>query len=267
MKIAVTGKGGVGKTTLAGTLACLLSQEGFKVLAVDADPNANLAYTLGLKAEEAERIIPISENWSLVEEKTGVKPGSYGTLFRLSFTVDDIVTRYAVETPCGVNLLVMGVVREAEKGCMCPANHLIRLLLRHLLVRREEVIVADMEAGTEHLGRGTARYVDATLIVTESGIKSLETAQRIKKLAEQMGIKKILLVGNKIMDRKDETIIQRFAEKNKIPILGMIPYDPIVRDADLSGASLFLSFLSAPAVQEIKVICDRLVKMTPIRDK
>jgi CO dehydrogenase maturation factor len=262
VKLAVTGKGGVGKTTLAGTLAYLLHRRGFKVLAVDADPNANLSYTLGLRAEEAERIIPISENSSLIEEKTGVKPDSYGAVFRLSFTVDDIVERYAVKTPCGVDLLVMGLVRQAAKGCMCPANYLIRMLLRHLLVRREEAIVADMEAGTEHLARGTAKHVDGMLVVVEPSAKALETARRIRNLAVQLGIERILIVANKIMNEKDEAIIQGFAEKNQLPVLGMIPYDPSVRDADLSGDSLFLAFPSTPSVQEIEEICERLVKMT-----
>jgi len=261
LKIAVTGKGGVGKTTIAGTLSCLLYKRGFKVLAVDADPNANLSSTLGLKMEEADQIIPISENWSLIEEKTGVKPGSYGALFRLNFTVDDIVERYAVKTPCGVNLLVMGVVREAAGGCMCPANYLVRTLLRHLLVRRKEAVVADMEAGTEHLARGTAKYVSAMLAVVEPSAKALETARRIRNLAMQMGIEKILLVGNKLLNEKDEVAIRSFAEKNNIPILGMIHYDPTVREADLSGDSLFLSFPSSPAVKEMEGICDRLMEI------
>ena len=260
MKIAVTGKGGVGKTTIAGTLAYMLHRKGFNVLAVDADPNANLSYTLGLKREEAESIIPISENWALIEEKTGVKPDSYGAIFRLNFTVDDIVERYAVKTPCGVNLLVMGVVREAAGGCMCPANYLIRMLLRHLIVRREEAVIADMEAGTEHLARGTAKHVGAMLVVVEPSAKALETARRIRSLAIQMRIGKILLVGNKIQDDKDETFIRDFSEKNGIPILGIVHYDPAVREADLSGNSIFLSSPSSSAVQEIEAICNRLIE-------
>jgi len=261
VKIAVTGKGGVGKTTIAGVLSCLLYKKGFKVLAVDADPNANLSSTLGLKTEEADEIVPISENWSLIEEKTGVKPDSYDALFRLNFTVDDIVERYAVKTPCGVNLLVMGVVREAAGGCMCPANYLIRMLLRHLLLRRKEVVVADMEAGTEHLARGTAKYVDAMLVIVEPSAKALETARRIRNLAVQMGMKKILLVGNKILNEDDETIIRKFAEKDCFSILGMIHYDSAVREADLSGDSLFLSFPSSSAIKEIEQLCDRLVNI------
>lgn len=260
MKIAVTGKGGVGKTVIAGTLASLLHRKGFEVLAVDADPNPNLAYTLGLSSQEAEGIIPISENSQLIEEKTGAKPRSYGSIFRLNFTVDDIVEKYAVKTPLGVNLLVMGFVREAAAGCMCPANHLLRMLLRHLLVRREEAVVADMEAGTEHLGRGTARHVDGMLVVVEPSAKAFKTAHRIQNLAAQMRIEKILLIGNKVLGRKDEAAIRSFAERSKIPVLGLIHYDPAVREADLSGVSLLLSSPSAPAVLETEAICDRLVE-------
>jgi len=259
LKIAVVGKGGVGKTTIAGTLACLLSRRGFKVLAVDADPNANLAYTLGLKAEEADKIIPISENWSLIEEKTGVSPESYGGVFRLSFTVDDIIARYAVKTPCGVNLLVMGVVRSAAQGCMCPANALIRSLLRHILVRMNEVVVADMEAGTEHLGRGTAKHVDYMLVIVEPTLKSLKTAQHIRELALDLGVKTILLVGNKVMDKRDEVVIRGFAEKNGFQLIGMVPYDPEVKEAELTGTPIIFKSPSSRAVCAIEEVCNHLI--------
>lgn len=260
MKVAVTGKGGVGKTTLAGTLACLLSRRGLKVLAVDADPNANLSYTLGLTVEEADGIIPISENWSLIEEKTGVKPESYGSVFKLNFTIDDIISRYAVQTPCGVSLLVMGVVRDASQGCMCPANYLVRALLRHILVRRGEAVIVDMEAGTEHLGRGTARHVDYMLIVAEPTMKSLRTALKIRELTTKLEIKNILLVGNKIMDEKDEKAIRKFGEENNLQILGLIPYDPNIRRADFTGTPPLTAFPSSPALIEIEAICNRLLK-------
>jgi CO dehydrogenase maturation factor len=261
MKIAVTGKGGVGKTFIAGALASLLHDKGFKVLAVDADPNPNLAYTLGLRKETAENIVPVAENAELIENKTGAKPDQYGALFRLNFKVDDIIEEYAVETPCGANLLVMGVVRKAAVGCMCPANHLLRMLLRHLLVRREEAVVADMEAGTEHLGRGTAEYVEAMLIITEPSVKAFDTAARIKALAQQMNVKNILLVGNKIINRKDEDAVRKLAEREEIPLLGMVHYDSAVREADLSGKSILFSASPVKAVQEIGVACEELLKI------
>ena len=260
MKVAVTGKGGVGKTTLAGTLACLLSRRGLKVLAVDADPNANLSYTLGLTVEEADGIIPISENWSLIEEKTGVKPESYGSVFKLNFTIDDIISRFAVQTPCGVSLLVMGVVRDASQGCMCPANYLVRALLRHILVRRGEAVIVDMEAGTEHLGRGTAKHVDYMLIVVEPTMKSLRTALKIRELAMKLEIKNILLVGNKIMDEKDEEAIRKFGDENNFKILGLIPYDPNIRRADFAGTPPLIAFPSSPALIEMEAISNRLLK-------
>ena len=144
---------------------------------------------------------------------------------------------------------------------MCPANYLVRMLLRHILVRRKEIVVADMEAGTEHLARGTAKHVDAMLVIVEPSAKALETARRIRKLAMQMKIRRILLVGNKLLNKKDESIIRTFAEKNNITTLGMIHYDPAVREADLAGKSLFLSFPSSQAVREMEVILDLLIEI------
>ena len=238
MKIAVSGKGGTGKTTISAILARTFMQRGFKVLAIDADPNANLALSLGIPPEEAEKITPISENSDLIEEKTGVRPESYGTVFRLSFRVDDIVEKFSVDSPEGIHLLVMGAVRSAGQGCMCPANALVRALLRYLLTKREEVVVVDMVAGLEHLGRGTVEYVDAMLIVSEASLKSLETAKRIYKLSKEMGLKKVFSVGNKVIDDSDERMIRQFFEDNKIPLLGLIPYDEEIRRTDAKGGTV-----------------------------
>jgi CO dehydrogenase maturation factor len=267
MKIAITGKGGVGKTFIAGSLSYLFYKKGLAVLAVDADSNANLAYTLGVDSEKIKYITPLSENSELIKKKTGIDSGYFGAIFNLNFTVDDIIENYSVETPSGVNLLVMGTVRKATGGCMCPANHLLRMLLRHLLVGRKEIVILDMEAGIEHLGRGTAEHADAMLIVVEPSLKAFKTAINIRNFAFQMGIKKTLLIGNKIFNEKEKEVIEKFSKKNQIPILGIIHYDSLVREADLSGTSLFISFPSAPVLREINTISNNLIDLVEDREK
>jgi len=230
VKIAVTGKGGVGKTLVAGVLADYFVKRGFKVLAIDADPSPNLALTLGIPLEQANKIVPVSENTELVESKTST---GFSGVYRLSFSVNDIVRDFTVKSPYGMNLLLMGTVRSTGGGCTCPANAIVRELLRHLVVERDEVVVMDMEAGIEHMGRGTAKHVDTMLIVVNPGFKSLETARRIHDLATESGIKRIFIVGNKVANRKEREVIEKFAGDNKISLLGVIPYDELVLEADM----------------------------------
>lgn len=232
MKIAVSGKGGVGKTLIAGSLAYFFAKNGLKTIAIDADPSPNLALTLGLSPEEARKILPISENKELLESKTST---GYSGVFRLSFTVDDIVRDYSVETPFGVNLIVMGTVRSMGSGCTCPANAVIRALLRHLVVERDEAVVVDMEAGIEHIGRGTAQHVDVMLIVVDAGLKALETAKNIYDLSAKAGLKKIFLIGNKVGDDVQKKVIEGFAEKNGLKVLGFVPFDPKIVEAEMRG--------------------------------
>lgn len=238
MKVAISGKGGVGKTTIAAALARALHNKGLKVLSIDADPNSNLALALGMSPAEAEKIVPLSENGDLIEEKTGVRPDSGSVMFRLSFRVDDIIDRFAVETPSGVSLVVMGAVRSSGQGCMCPANALIRAILRYLLTKRNEAVIVDMEAGVEHFGRGTAEHVDVMIIVTEPTLKSLETVKKIYMLSKEMGVKTIFAVGNRIVDKTDEEIVEEFCRVNGIPLLESIPYDEDIRRSDSLGIIL-----------------------------
>src|SRR5512139_4626 len=205
MKIAVSGKGGVGKTLIAGGLAHGFAARGLKTIAIDADSSPNLALTLGLSAEESRKIIPISENKELVDSKTST---GYSGVYRLSFTVDDIVREYSVSTPLGVNLIVMGTVKSMGSGCMCAPNAVIRALLRHLIVDRDEAVVLDLEAGVEHIGRGTAKQVDALLIVADSNLKSLETAKNIHDLAAKAGMKQLFLIGNRVMNDAQKDAIR-----------------------------------------------------------
>ncbi|TEU06663.1 cobyrinic acid a,c-diamide synthase [Candidatus Bathyarchaeota archaeon] len=232
MKIAVSGKGGVGKTLVAGALAYSFAKKGFKTIAIDADPSPNLALTLGVPLEKAREIVPISENRPLIESKTGTE---FSGVYRLSFAVDDVVRDFSVETPYGVNLVVMSTIKSMGSGCTCPANAVIRALLRYLIVERDEAVVVDMEAGIEHLGRGTARHVDTMLVVTDPTVKSLEIAKRIYNLAEDAGIKQIFLVGNKVANEVEGNSIRKFAENNDMLMLSLIPFDGQVLRAETRG--------------------------------
>ena len=255
MKVAVSGKGGVGKTLIAAGLAYFFAKKGFRTIAIDADSSPNLALTLGLSPEEARRIVPISENKELVESKTGT---GYSGVFRLSFSVDDIVRGYSVETPSGANIIVMGTVRSMGSGCMCPANAVVRALLRHLVVERDEAVVLDMEAGVEHIGRGTVQHVDTMLIVVNANIKSFETARHINELAAKAGMKRIFLIGNKIEDNTQRKNIENFAKENGLDALGYVPFDKEVVDAEMRGETP-LNSKESKALHAIERLCDKLL--------
>ncbi|TET73088.1 hypothetical protein E3J39_00970 [Candidatus Bathyarchaeota archaeon] len=236
MKIAVAGKGGVGKTFISGTLARLLAQDGYNVLAVDADPNINTASALGIPSDVAEKIVPLSDNEELIREKTGVAPGkSYGQMFRLTPTVSDIVDKFGVVGPDGVQLLVMGTVKDGGSGCMCPSNALLRVLVQHLLIQREDILVMDMVAGLEHLGRGTARRMDTMLVVVEPRMKSVDTVKRILKLAKDIEVREVLAVGNKIGSEREKRFVEEKMGDLGVPIAAYIPRDEAVAEADMLG--------------------------------
>ena len=256
MKVAVSGKGGVGKTLIAAGLAAGFAARGLKTIAIDVDSSPNLALTLGLSADEARKIVPVSENKELVESKTGT---GYSGVYRLSFTVDDIVRDFAVNTPLRVSLIVMGTVKAMESGCMCAPNAVIRAMLRHLIVERDEAVVLDLEAGVEHIGRGTARQVDHLLIVADSNLKSLEIAKHIYDLASKAGMKHLYLVGNRVMNPVQEEAIRSFAEKNELPVLAIIPFDAKVTEADMLGETP-LKQKKIEAVRAIDNICEALLK-------
>ena len=258
VKIAVSGKGGVGKTFVAGVLAQFFGKKGLKVLAIDADPSPNLALTLGIPWDEANKIVPVSENSQLLESKTRT---DYEGVYRLSFTVDDIVEKFGVKSPYGLSLLVMGTVRSAGGGCTCPANAVIRALLRHLIVERDEAVVVDMEAGVEHMGRGTARHVDTMLIIADSSLKSLETAKKIYELATEVGIKNAFMVGNKVRNSSEGDLIQRFAAKNKMSVLDLIPYDEKVLRADREGEAPLKYAENSEGIATIQRIGEKLLEL------
>jgi CO dehydrogenase maturation factor len=232
VKIALAGKGGVGKTTISASLARYLAERGEKVFAIDADPNANLALSLGLSREQASKIVPISEMRELIAERTGVEPGAVGAYFKVNPRVDDLPDRFKIEHE-GVMFLQVGDIKEPSAGCYCPENALLKSLLMNLVMQRGETVVLDMEAGFEHLTRGTSQAFDAMIIVVEPSLQSVVTATRIQALADKIGIRNVFYVGNMVRDEADRAFIARELEGRTVA--GYVGYSDEIRTAVREG--------------------------------
>ena len=236
MKLAISGKGGVGKTTLAALLAQVYADQGRQVLAVDADPSPCLAGALGFPDELRAKLSPIAEMDALIEERTGAKPGTVGGFFTINPRVDDIPERFSV-VHRGVRLLESGAVDLGGSGCICPESAMLKTLFTHLLFRKDDVLILDMYAGVEHLGRATVDFVDAMIVVVEPTRRSLGTAVQIKKLAEDIGLPRIVLVGNKVRNEDDAEFLQK--NTPGLPVLGLLPADLAVQEADRLGTAVY----------------------------
>ncbi len=257
MKIAISGKGGVGKTLLASILSRIFAEFGYSVLVVDADPDVNLAATLGFP--HPEKIVPISEMKDLIAERTGARPGRTEVYFKLNPKVDDLPEKYWQELN-GIKLMIMGRTKKGGGGCYCSENVLLKALINHLLLARNEVIVMDMEAGIEHLGRATASAVDKLIVVVEPGRRSIETAYKINKLAQDIGLQNVAVVGNKLRSQSDKEFI--ISSLPGFEFLGFIPYDQAIVEADL--ANLPLLDASPQVTNEAKNIYHKLVTQKQI---
>ena len=253
MKVAITGKGGVGKTTLSSTLARLYADEGRTVLAADVDPDANLGLALGLSQEEVDAIVPISKMRTLVEERTGASAAN--KFFKLNPYVADIPDTFSKDIN-GVKLLVMGTVDVGGSGCVCPEHVMLKSILSTLTYRKDDVVIMDMEAGLEHLGRGTAMNMEQFIVVIEPGARSVQTYRNVKRLASDLGVRRVRVVANKVRDERDEEFV-----KANIPaedLLGMIHYNLEIMDADRQGKSPYdFSPAAIDEIRKIKAILDR----------
>ena len=251
MKIAITGKGGVGKTTLTALLAQTYADQGRDVLAVDADPSPCLAGALGFPAELRAQLHPIAEMDSLIEERTGAKPGAVGGFFTINPRVDDIPERFSI-LHRGVRLLEMGSVELGGSGCICPEAAMLKTLFTHLLFRKDDILLLDMYAGVEHLGRATVDFVDAMLVVVEPTRRSLGTAAQIKKLANDIGLKRLYLVGNKVRNDDEAKFLE--TETPDIPVLGFLPADLNVQEADRLNIPVY------DHVPELKISAQKIIE-------
>ncbi len=251
MKIAVSGKGGVGKTTLTATLAKLFADEGSKVIAIDADPDTNLAAALGIK--DADKIVPLIELKELVRERTGSTSDEFGKFFKLNPTVSDLPETYSIEGD-GFKLMTLGTIKRGGSGCACPEGVMLKALLNHLILQRDEVVIVDMEAGIEHLGRASIKAVTAMIVVVEPGKRSIQTAFQVKKLASDLGIKAIYAVGNKVASDVHLDFLQN--ELKDISLLGTISYNTKLIDSDLLGEAAYSD--NKQLLSEVSVIMAKL---------
>ena len=251
MKIAVSGKGGVGKTTLVATLSKLFVDEGNKVIAIDADPDTNLASALGFK--NADKITPLVELKELIKERTGSTSDEYGKFFKMNPTVSDLPEKYSISNN-GLKLMTLGTIKRGGSGCACPEGVMLKSLLNHLILQRDEVVIVDMEAGIEHLGRASIRAVTALIVVVEPGKRSIQTAFQIKKLAGDLGIRTIYAVGNKVMNDTHREFLKN--ELDGIPLLGTISYNSTLIESDLKGEAAFYD--NEQLLSEVKIIIAKL---------
>jgi CO dehydrogenase maturation factor len=247
VKIAIGGKGGVGKTTVCAVWAQLLAGDGFDVLAIDADPNTNLASALGIVSEQSPE--PLINMKELIAERTGTTKDAVGAYFKLNPKVSDLPEKYSLEVN-GLKLLVLGGITQAGAGCACPEGAFLKALLTYTILQRREVVLVDLAAGVEFLGRASIQGIDALVVVVEPGSRSIDTAIGIVRMGKELGIKQVAAITNKITDASQVEAIKSQLAKANITILANIEYSPAVQEADLHKKNVFQA--SAELVEQLR---------------
>ncbi|MDR2103367.1 MAG: AAA family ATPase [Treponema sp.] len=254
-KIAVCGKGGVGKTTFASLLIWCLAEQGREVYAIDADVNPTLAGALGFPPEAVAEIRPIIDMKDLIQERTGAKSGEYGSYFKTNPYVKDIPEKFSRKIK-NINFLLMGAMRGADQGCACAENAMLKALITHLILKEKETVVLDMVAGTEHMGRGTAKGVDAMFLVVEPGSRSVKAAREIERMSGDLGVQNTYIVGNKIRSPGDEAFLKK--EMGDLVFAGFLPLNDEVIAAERQNRPLYegspeMRGIIQKVVQDLKV--------------
>jgi len=234
LKIAVAGKGGSGKTTVAVLLAKILSEDRRKVLLVDLDSDPNLAAALGIPGEDAP---PLVHRKELVAERTG-STGEPGGMFLLNPRVGDLIDAHALKFSDRVSLLPVGTIESAGEGCFCPQTAFVRALLRQLALEKDESVVLDLEAGLEAFGRAAVEGLDLLLIVVETGMRSVETAKRILGMVPELGIRNVRIVANKVRPGMLSVLSRRMAEEGLFVDI-VLAYSDDLAARDLKGSPVF----------------------------
>jgi CO dehydrogenase maturation factor len=260
VKIGIGGKGGVGKTTLCAVWSQLFAEDGFDVLAIDADPNTSLASAFGIPSSQSPE--PLIKMKELIAERTGARKDAVGAYFSLNPEVSDLPDKYCLEVN-GVKLLVLGAITQAGAGCACPEGAFLKALLTHSILHRKEVVLVDLAAGVEFMGRASVQGIDAIVVVVEPGARSIETAINIARMAKELGIKNVAAIANKITEtRQIETITD---ELTNMTILANIRYSTSLQEADLRKNNVFEA--DKQIVEQLKAAKNRLMNIVSEKAK